>query len=1181
LLIVERSNRMERLLEGLASRLMTPSGNPLSPRTIVVQGPGMERWIAQSIAREYGVLANTLFPFPRGFLERIFRAIPDPALSKTNSDWESGKLTWRIARLIDANRDETDFRPLARHLQSTDGDWRIVQLAHRIANLFDQYMTYRPDLVFGWVEGSALPGAVDERWQARLFREVHSEIGSGHVADRALAFARALDSKHAPLVGERLRLEFGAGVEIFAISTLPPLYLSVIDQFAKVCDVHLSVLSPSREYWADLWREVSDASGSLQESVFDAGVPSYSATLLAGLGRLGGDFQRNLEEFSQAEDGGADLFEVPGEASGAPSLLEGVQARLLCLEDGRPDEDPAIAGDSDSLPSDSQLAKEHVSPSDDSIRIHVCHGPRRELEVILACLSEAFERDETLMPEDVLVMAPKIDEIAPDIVAVFGAASEDAQSIPFRIADRGAFRRSKVALAFRDLLGLLGGRATRSEIFDWLANESVAPRFGLDSAGLEVLAEWSERAGFRFGLDEDHRERMGLSRQRAHTLSGAIDRLVIAHAVGSSQDVFADVSAVALDRFASPDLLGVLGDLDQILRDAFRMTSTPRNLPAWCSELRKLLDRLFERTDANAHEHALIHEVLTDLSDSSSAAQFDLAIPFEAVRERIATAIESAPAAQPFLSGGVTFCELVPLRAIPFRIVVILGMSDDAFPRGQSALGFDLMALHPRPGDRTTRNDDRYLFLEAILSARDQLILTVPGRDVRDGRDLPPSVVISDLLDMIEGVFELDLRDGLDGLESDRESDRKCESSSLRDWLVLRHPLQGSSPRYFEASRDPRLLARDEEAFRGAQARRKAQDEDGGRPRRFLAEFVQAGADAEEFAPSLTLDAMVSRILRSTRMFAREELGLRLPRPEASVEDLDPILLDGLTQFGLGNAMLEMLREGVSPDDVARRLLAEAAVPVDVAGRLSLDSMRIEVEAIAEIAAERCKGDALPDHEFELELMAGVDSLDGTEVAELAGNRIMGRLTGCLDQLRTNGRIAVGFTRIGRRSELDLWIRHLILCVLVDEAPTESGPQLPQPNSIYVGRTGSKTSDERVVVYAAVPDARVHLERLFEWASSVAWAPLPFFPRTSRIYAEKAIAGKQPQGLRVAHQNFEGGEGGNRVTPESEEELEFARIWEGWSPLASQGERPGRYAFDVVAEEFFRPMFEAREVYSR
>ena len=1169
MLVVERSNRMERLLEGLANRLTTPGGDPLSPNTVVVQGPGMERWIAQSIAREYGVLANTLFPFPRGFLDRIFRSIPDPALSKVNAEWEVGKLTWRIAKLIDVNRDESDFQPLDKHLQSTDGVWRMVQLAHRVASLFDQYITFRPEMVLGWVRESALPKRGDERWQARLFREIHAEIGLGHVADRALAFERALTSKDSSGVEDRLRGEFGEGVEIFAVSTLPPLYLSVLDRFATVCDVHLSVLCPSREYWADLWWEVKEDSRTGDDSVFEKGGASYSGTLLAGLGRLGGDFQRNLEEISEAQESGLDLFEVPGGEGGSPTLLEGVQGRLLQLDDRSLNPEDGNAG---SL----------VSLADDSIRVHVCHGPRRELEVIEACLREAFERDETLRPEDVLVMAPKIDEIAPDIVAVFGSSAKDVQTIPYRIADRGAFRRSRVALAFRDLLALLGGRATRSEIIDWLANESVAARFGFDSGGIEILAEWSERAGFRFGLDEDHRERMGLSRERAHTLGGAIDRLALAHAVGAGEEVFAEVSAAPLDAFGDPELLGALGDVDSLLRNAFRMISTPRALPGWCSELRKLLDRLFERTDANAHEHALIHDVLTEISDSSKAAAFDLAVPFEAIRERLTAAIESAPAAQPFLSGGVTFCELVPLRAIPFRVIVIMGMSDDAFPRSHGAVGFDLMAGHARPGDRTTRNDDRYLFLEALLSARDQLILTVPGRDVRDGRDLPPSVVISDLLEMIEGIFDLDSRDGRDLPDG--------EALSLRDWLVIRHPLQSSSPRYFEAAGDPRLFGLDEEAFEGARARRSTEAGEGGRPRRFLAES-EAKSDAmskqgEALIPSLSLDVMIARVLRSTRQFAREELGLRLPRPEASVDDFDPIELDGLAQFGFGNAMLDMLRHGTSADEVARRLFADASVPFGLAGRLSLDAMRSEVETIAAIADERGAGESLPDLEFKLEIShdTGLAASAKTKVKEdaiTAESPILGRIVGRLDHLTVNGRIAIGFTRIGRRSELDLWIRHLVLCALLEEGVAARDEGLPIATSIYVGRADSKSSEDRVVVFGAVPEARVHLARLYRWASSAALSPLPFFPRTSRIYAEQAIAEKGEQALRSAHQAFEGGDGWNRITPESKEELEIARVWEGWSPLDSKGPQSGRYRFDALAEAFFRPLLEAREVYPR
>ena len=1153
MLFVERSNRTERLLEGLAQRLMTPGRDPLAPGVVVVQGPGMERWIAQCIARDYGVCANTNFPFPRDFLEQVFRAIPDASFSRPNSAWEVRNLTWRIAKHLVDGRDDPDFAPLARHLHAVDGDWRLVQLAQRIANLLDHYIIFRPDWISAWTGSSALPEGRDERWQARLFREVHAERGGGHVADRALAFQKCVASAERSVLEGGLRRLFPDVIEIFAVSALPPLYLSVINDLARIRDVHLSVLSPSRHYWADLWREVKDEQsaatgpaghrGHNGGGVFDVGASTPAAVLLAGLGRLGSDFQRNLEEYPEIQDGDVDLFESPCTSMESPSLLARFQTRLLELDDGDGHAEP-VPDDEAARTAPGRI----VSREDDSIRVHVCHGPRRELEVLEAVLRDAFERDESLMPEDVIVMSPKIDEIAPDIEAVFGVSAESAGGIPFRIADRGVFRRSPVAEAFRGLLDLLGGRAQRSDVLDWLAREPVRARFGLDESGLERLTEWAERAGIRFGLDETHREELGLSRERAHTWSGGLDRLVLAHAVGANDEVFEGLSPVPLDEFGDPQLLGAIGDVESILSDAIRKIKKPLGVMEWCSWLRLLLDRTVLQTDTNSHEHALIRAVLDDLGKSAAEGGFNEGIPFEAIRERVAEAIESTPAAQAFLAGGVTFCELVPLRAIPFRVIAILGMSDDAFPRGGPAPGFDLMAQNPRPGDRTTRNDDRYLFLEALLSARERFIVTMPGYDVRDGSKRPPSVVVSELVDALDALFVSETEEG--------------GEASLGSWLVVSHPLQASSPRYFEVPGDSRLLGRDREAFAGATASRSASDSGGGLSRRFLAQstaILDPTSTPNAPRPTLALDDLIERFLRSTRFFARDRLRLRLPRPESAIGDLDPIGLDPLLQYGLGNALLERLRAGAETEAAARRLVADSAMPLGIPGRLAANALRAEVEEVARVGLARCAGPRLDDLEFDLDL---------EDVAGLGGCRLVGRL----DQLWPGGRIEFGFSKVGRRADLALWIRHLVLCALVE------GGADATPRSVFVGRPESKNSQERVVVFERIDTPQLHLARLFEWAWNSIDAPLPFFPRTSWAFASNSISGKTAQAWRAAHQQFDGGEGQNFVLPESEEELEYARLWEGLSPLTSTVALPLRYSFEDIAHRFFEPLIEARKV---
>jgi len=277
-------------------------------------------------------------------------------------------------------------------------------------------------------------------------------------------------------------------------------------------------------------------------------------------------------------------------------------------------------------------------------------------------------------------------------------------------------------------------------------------------------------------------------------------------------------------------------------------------------------------------------------------------------------------------------------------------------------------------------------------------------------------------------------------------------------------------------------------------------------------------------------------------------------------DDLDPVDLDPLVQYDLGNTLLEHLRSGATPREAADRLLANPAVPVGTVGRLSANVLSVEVEEVARVGHARCVGDRLDDLEFDLEL---------DDVVGLGRCRLVGRL----DSLWPGGRVELAFSKIGRRPELELWIRHLVLCALVDRGADVA------PRSVFIGRAESKKSDERVVVFERVSDPQLHLARLFEWAWSAADTPLPFFPKTAWAFAPKAIAGKSDQAWRLAHQKFEGGDSQFSGPPESEGELEIVRIWEGWSPLDSNGSLPVRYEFESLATQFLEPLLEAREVH--
>jgi exodeoxyribonuclease V gamma subunit len=167
----------------------------------------------------------------------------------------------------------------------------------------------------------------------------------------------------------------------------------------------------------------------------------------------------------------------------------------------------------------------------------------------------------------------------------------------------------------------------------------------------------------------------------------------------------------------------------------------------------------------------------------------DPVLRLSVVRDLLVARLSAAPERQPFLMGGITFCGMVPQRAIPFQVVAVLGLNDGEFPRAASDSGLDLMARFRRLGDRDVRSDDRYLFLETLMSARRRLHLSYLGEGVRDGKPRNPAAPLAELL------TALDVAAGL----------RADDTVADRPWRV-RHPLQPFDPRYFNAT-DPRLFS--------------------------------------------------------------------------------------------------------------------------------------------------------------------------------------------------------------------------------------------------------------------------------------------------------------------------------------------------------------------------------------
>jgi exodeoxyribonuclease V gamma subunit len=1027
---VHRSNRTEALIEVLAKVVARPLPDATASECIVVQGRGMERWLSMELARRLDVWANPDFPFPRHLILRALKAVlaVDEAVS---SCFEPETLMWSVADLLPAHLDHPEFASIRTYLTDDPHGIRRIQLAERIARTFDQYVVYRPQTILGWERGA------EQHWQAVLWRALVKRHGSNHVAARAREFVHILQRSSVPLS------DFPTRVSVFGISTLAPLYLEMLAALSQHVEVHFFLLSPSPEYWAQICSQremlrTLTKRGASADDIEHALHLEVGNALLASLGHLGRDFQELIEGVAQYQEDDEDLYSNPGTAT----VLATVQSDIMTLTHrGR-------VGGSLALP---------LPGEDDSIAIHACHGPMREVEVLHDQLLALFDRDPTLEPRDVLVMSPAIDAYAPFIDAVFGAGADRQPRIPYRIADRAVRATDDVVDAFLSLIGTLRGRLTASEVLDLLALESIRERFNFVPEDLDILRSWVTASGIRWGIDPVHRQQAGQPALVQNTWRFGLDRLLLGYAMpGEGRRLYAGVLPYDDVEGTTADVLGRLVEFCEALFAFQRSLQTPRSLDAWRDDLGQLLSTMVASTNQTAYQHRQIRAALEELAEHARTGQFHDPIELDTIQMQLAAALERSAPGRGFLTGGVTFCALVPMRSIPFRVLCLLGMNDADFPRVRRPLGFDLIAQHPRPGDRSSRDDDRYLFLEALLSARERLIITYVGQGIRDNEEIPPSVVVSELLDVIEESF---VPPALDS--------RPPTGNSLRTQLVTRHPLQPFSPRYFGADRDPRLFTYARTYYEGAQALRGQ--------RRDLPAFVSAPLPLDPATTrEVSIDALARFFENPTRSFLQNRLALYLGNDIETVDDREPLALNNLERWTVGTHLLERAREGELLRETLPSLQASGVLPPGVLGKCVFNALDAEVAELALATGKLLTGD-------ELEPLEVDHDLDGT------------RITGVIRNLWPAGQVRYQFSKLGGRHELGVWIRHVVLNWL-------------RPNgyprvSHLVGRPKGN-DDHTTVRFRSVKDAAHILRKLLQlyWLGQT--APLPLFEKASRAYAE-------------------------------------------------------------------------------
>ena len=898
--IALHSHRAEVLAEILTGWLRDHPLSPLESEVVLVQSNGMAEWIKIELARQGGVCAATRVELPSRFLWRTYRQVLGTHRVPPDSPLDKLPMTWRLMALLPGCVGEAVFAPVAAFLRGDEPD-RLLQLASRLADLFDQYQIYRPDWLQDWAAGrdvlrkpggqEALPE--DQRWQAELWCRVLATLSDEQrAATRPALHALALDKLRS---GEPLAGAVARRVSVFGMSHMPAQLLEMLAALATRSQVLLAVPNPCQFHWGDIidgreWLQAERRRhahrGQALSAVPLAQMHLHAPTLLAAWGRQGRDFIRQLDAFDDVQ-AAQQLTQLP---------------RLDFFDDGP--QDPARLLTQlqqrirDLVPSHADHPPQPLAPNDASVVFSVAHSPVRELEVLHDQLLQWFHTPpggQALSPREVVVMVPDIETMALAIRAVFGQYKRsDPRFIPFEIADLGAQAVSPLVHALEWLLALPQQRSRMSELVELLEVPALAARFGIPQDGLPTLTRWMAGSGIRWGLSAEHRAGLGLAMcgEDNSALFG-VQRMLMGYACGADPlpeatgvQPYAEVGGL------DAELAGALAHLLQALIDWWQTCAQDATPLQWAERGRALLAAMFKaRDDTDRHALAALDQALTDWVRACHEAGFESPVPLAVARSAWLEALRMPRLEQRFRAGGVTFCTLMPMRAIPFRAVCLLGMNDGDYPRRSPRADFDLMNRPgmARPGDRSRRDDDRQLMLEALLSAREVLYLSWSGRSVRDNSEQPPSVLISQLRD------EIDLLWG--------------RGTAAR--LTTVHPLQPFSRAYFEAGsplqtwakewlaaqhgspRSARDVGAEASSSRGAQRR--------GDP------CLLAPLESAQGTPVITLAQLARFLRRPVGAFFRERLQVHLDDERTALHDNELFALHGLDLYQLLDEELERM----------------------------------------------------------------------------------------------------------------------------------------------------------------------------------------------------------------------------------------------------------------------------------
>jgi len=930
------SNSLEQLAAKLCIDLQSTPQDVFQPIYIITQTEGMNNWLKIQMADRIGIAANCQYLKPNDLINKIYY-LSGGAFSQTLS---VESLNWLLFKLLGEDAFIKKYPSISGYYFNgePDNDVKRMALAEKISDLFDQYQIYRPEMIQRWNDD--LPGNTeDDEWQNELW--VNAKIiTEKKFPDKTLigkAIEHALEN---PDNVERLQKKMPV-IYLFGISLITEYHLQIFQELAKYIDIEFLLLNPAPSvYW---FEDKSEKQLSFLKKIgkIDNSATNLGNPLLTSWGRI---IQDTFSMLFKNDDLINAYDEIGSIEPLQDSLLHKIQYAVFQNE--------ITSGET-------RFTQKEIQ--DGSIIINSCYSPAREVEVLYNYLVHLVDKkDEKLSPRDIVVMVSDINLYASYIKAIFNNAT---YKFNYTIADESFASSDSISNALHAVLSITEDNFTAEEVIGLLDSSFIRKRFQITD--LTLIRNVLNEANIRFGIDGNKEDdsvyiswNYGLKRIMYGICMGGSEEF------GNGPDSFYPVDM--LEGSTAHEIIRFVHFAEQLMT-SIKERKQAKTIAGWVEYVDWVLHSFICKVEETTDEDYTL--LLNQLENYNSITElFEEEVNYEVFMHSFLATLTGATRKNSFAVAGITFCSLIPMRSIPFKVVALLGLNFDKFPRKENSLGFNLMEKEKRKGDRNVKENDKHLFLETVLSAKKYLYISFIGQSVKDNSNIPPSTLVDELVDYI--------------------ATSAIEPKLVREALITRQPLHGFSQKY--AAGNSRLYS-----YLGSSTSTiKIISDD-------------QIAEGRSFA-EVSLDSLISFLKNPFKGYYNKVLGIYYNDDEISLRDTEIFELDHLQKWSLKNRLLTIGDNGEK--DRLKTMLVKT-------GDLPLKNM-------AEVELQNVETDVIPVRILFRDLIEdGVERKISFDI-ELDNYRLVGNVNGIYDDDKL---VVVSWSKRETKYLLEAYIRYLAL----------------------------------------------------------------------------------------------------------------------------------------------------------